>query len=217
MTTEDVPSLSSVQGSKHILQKLKSSKGVTVRRSTIKSKIMPEDEKKESERMAQVKKQAEVIDCFSSQMNTCQALVKPDCSKASLKKSPGIRKALQKLLSLCLQGCNPRRIEENLAKEGLIHTDIKSIPVNIRDSMKYATIEFAGVKFKIMQHQEMSTYNIYKKVLRILHDFPELKRIIICEEKYNFTPDDLKAATRVKRQKISETSVRHLKLATDKI
>ncbi|CAC5362524.1 unnamed protein product [Mytilus coruscus] len=39
-----------------------------------------------------------------------------------------------------------------------------------------------------------------------------MNRIVICEEKYSFTSDDFKAATRVKRQKTSATSISHLKL-----
>ena len=63
---------------------------------------MTEGEKKESKRIAHEKKQSKVVDCFSSEMNTCQAFVKPDCSKVALQKSTGIQKALLKLLSLCL-------------------------------------------------------------------------------------------------------------------
>jgi hypothetical protein len=81
-------------------------KGITMRRSTIKTKTLSENEKKEAKRVALVKRQAAIADCISSDMNTCQALVKPDCSKASLQKSTGIKKALMNLLSLCIPHTN---------------------------------------------------------------------------------------------------------------
>ena len=56
---------------------------ITLRRSTIKSKNIKEAKMKESLRKALVKKQTKVIDCHSSDMNACQALVNPDCSKHS--------------------------------------------------------------------------------------------------------------------------------------
>jgi hypothetical protein len=77
-----------------------------MRRSTIKTKTVSENEKKEAKRVALVKRQAAIADCISSDMNTCQALVKPDCSKASLQKSTGIKKALMHLLSLCIPHTN---------------------------------------------------------------------------------------------------------------
>lgn len=40
--------------------------------------------------------------------------------------------------------------------------------------------------------------------------FPSIRHMIVCEEKYGFTPDDLKAETRAKRQKKSNISIAHL-------
>jgi hypothetical protein len=79
-----------LEGSKPLLQRLKMAKGITMRRSTIKTTTLSGNEKKEVKRVALVKRQVAIADCISSDMNICQALVKPDCSKASLQKSTGI-------------------------------------------------------------------------------------------------------------------------------
>ena len=52
-------------------------------------------------------------------------------------------------------------------------------------------------------------------IYRLLKDYARLKRIVVCEEKYSYTPDDFKSATRAQRQKSSGTSIRHLKIATE--
>ena len=87
----------------------------------------------------------------------------------------------------------------------------------MQDSIRYATVEFAGIKFKTkatsgddyLVHIEKGTIG------HILKGFPALKCIIVCEEKYSFTPDDFKAATCLKRQKTTSISITHLQLAID--
>ena len=161
--------------------------------------------KKEIKRQAEVKRQTKVTDCFSSDMNTWQALVKPDCTKASLQKSPGIKKGLYKILSLCFPDLQASNIEEKLAKEMVVLSDARHIPTQIQSTIRYATVEFAGVKFKT-QASTWDDYivNVKKDVIgEILREFSGLKRIIICEEKYSFTPDQFKAATRQKRKRPS--------------
>ena len=209
LTTEDIPSVTSVQGSKD------TTKGVTLRRSIIKSKNITETEMKESKRKALVKKQTKVIDCHSSDMNACQALVNPDCSKPSVQKSQGIKRALYKLLSLCLVSSDS--VEDKLSKERLIMLGNKSFPQEIRTSIAYATLEFAEVKFQtkatsgVQYLQSIESGTIY----RLLKDYAGLKRIAVGEEKYSYTPDDFKSATRAQRQKSSGTSISHLKIATE--
>ena len=143
--------------------------------------------------------------------------MKPDCSKPGLQKSAGIKRAFPKLLSLCFTAEDTIPTAENIAStEGLMLLDVKLIPKTLQDSIRYATVEFAGVKFKTkatsgddyLVHIEKGTIG------RILKGFPALKRIIVCEEKYIFTPDDFKAATRLKRQKTTSTSITHLQLAS---
>ena len=46
--------------------------------------------------------------------------------------------------------------------------------------------------------------------------FPSIEHIILCEEKYEFTPDDFKSATRDQRQrKGNYTCINHLKTGTE--
>ena len=220
LSSQDLPDISTLEGSKPLLQRLKMAKGITMRRSTIKTKTLSENEKKEAKRVAlDLKRQAAIADCISSDMNTCQALVKPDCSKASLQKSTGIKKALMNLLSLCIPHTNFVHLDMILSDRNLYFHNVHDIPPKIRDSVKLATVEFAGVKFKTHATSgDEYLQHISKGVIgRLLKstNFPKLQRIVMCEEKYTYTPDDFKASTRMKRQKASSTSISHLKLDSD--
>ncbi|CAC5421316.1 unnamed protein product [Mytilus coruscus] len=154
-------------------------------------------------------------------MNTCQAIVNPDCSKSTIQKSPSIKRALQKVLSLCIPCIEPHKLEEYLASNDIILLNVTEIPAQIQQNIKYATVEFAGVKFKTtatsgdeyLSHVENG---IVKRFLNA-NNFPNLQRIVICEEKYSFTPDDFKAATRQKRQTISSSTISHLKIGSEMI
>ena len=220
LSSQDLPDISMLEGSKPLLQRLKMAKGITMRRSTIKTKTLSENEKKEAKRVAlDLKRQAAIADCISSDMNTCQALVKPDCSKASLQKSTGIKKVLMNLLSLCIPHTNFVHLDMILSDRNLYFHNVHDIPPKIRDSVKLATVEFAGVKFKTHATSgDEYLQHISKGVIRRLlksTNFPKLQRIVMCEEKYTYTPDDFKASTRMKRQKASSTSISHLKLDSD--
>ena len=226
LSNEDLQALTTVDGPKHLLQRLKNSKGVTLRRSTIKTQTMTEAEKKETKRLAHVKKQSTIVDCISSEMNACQALVKPDCSKTALQKSTGIKKALKRLLSYCIPYTDYNEMDKLIEQHGLIFLDLGEVPQAIRKHVTIATVEFAGVKFKTKATTgEEYLDNVKKGVIGRLmkpSSFPNLNRIVICEEKYSYTPDDFKAATRVKRKKETGTSISHLKpeskiISSDKI
>ncbi|XP_076084880.1 uncharacterized protein LOC143055600 [Mytilus galloprovincialis] len=216
LSTDDLPDLTTVKGPASLLQRLKTSKGVTIRRANIKTKILSEAQKKEVKRTAFVKRQKTIADCISSEMNTCQAIVNPDCSKSTIQKSPSIKRALQKVLSLCIPCIEQHKLEEYLASNDIILLNVTEIPAKIQQNIKYATVEFAGVKFKTtatsgdeyLSHVENG---IVKRFLNA-NNFPNLQRIVICEEKYSFTPDDFKAATRQKRQTISSSTISHLKI-----
>ncbi len=64
--------------------------------------------------------------------------------------------------------------------------------MSLKNSIKVATIEFAGVKFK----SSASSGNAYLRQIQdftmnpLLASYPHLQHIVICEEKYRFTPDD---------------------------
>jgi hypothetical protein len=99
-TKSDVPSKADIDGPKALVQRLKQSKGVTLRRIPVKKKqtLKSERDIKEDKRKKQVAKETKQIDHLSSDMNTCQAIVKPDCSKPKVQKASGIQKTLMLLL-----------------------------------------------------------------------------------------------------------------------
>ncbi|CAC5360093.1 unnamed protein product [Mytilus coruscus] len=83
--------------------------------------------------------------------NTCQAIVKPDCTKSTTNKSLGVKKALTSILKICLTELttNPSTSEEILpSMNDLLMFDFKCVPNHISSNTKVAIVEFAGAKFK---------------------------------------------------------------------
>ncbi|CAC5402503.1 unnamed protein product [Mytilus coruscus] len=111
---------------------------------------------------------------------------------------------------------NSSNIEDKLEKHGYIYRDLKDFPTEERHTIKYATVEFAGIKFKTKASTgDEYMENINKVVINSLFNnklFPNLQHI---EEKYSFTPDDFKAATRQKRHKSMPFSISHLKIGDE--
>ena len=165
-----------------------------------------ERDKEEQKRTAKVKKMSKVIDCMSSAKNTCQAVLKPDGTKNTTNKSAGVKKALINLVKSCLQA-NVNTVEKagtnKTELENLVLSNFSKVPDAIQEAAVMSVVEFAGAKFKVFassgqQYMNYISNGIVKKLLNYL---PNLKRIIICEEKYAFTPDDFKANTRQKDNK----------------
>ena len=197
----DIPALNEVHCAKPLWDKLHHSKGVTIRRSgvTLKKPEKSQREMTEEGRKKSVARELKHIQCFSSTMNTCQSLVKPDCTKPVINKAMGITKALDQLLD----SKDPM----------LLVRGTRLLPDAMKDTVKVAAIEFAGVKFKTKatsgsHYIEHIQANVITPVL--LQFKKRLTRIIICEEKYAFTPDDFKAHTRKERQH-SGSTISHLK------
>lgn len=217
---QDVPSADNVAGAPGLLARIKRSKGVTIRRTT-KTKIpvkKTQREEKEEKRKTQVKKELRKVECLSSEMNTCQALVKPDCSKPKVQKATGISKALVNLLKMALSKKTEGNYEDEEIRQ-LINLNLKDVPHSIACQVKFVTVEFAGVKFRVYP-KTGSEYllMVQNGVLKpILHQFPKLQRMVICEEKYQFTPDTFKAATRDQRKTRKKDSISHLKEGTSMI
>jgi hypothetical protein len=67
----------------------------------------------------------------------------------------------------------------------------------MQGSVTFATLEFAGFKFSSHAHTGREyLHHIEQNILKEKHQLSCLKYLVICEEKYKFTPDDFKAATR---------------------
>ena len=138
-------------------------------------------------------------------MNACQAIMKPDSSKSATNKSAGIKKGLARVLLSCNNDNGPVTNDTwtEFEKGGLILLDQVKFPDVLR-----LISEFAGVKFK---GQNISTRTAYVKFVDKCILTPILTNLpIICEEKYSFTPDDFKAATRKSRAKTHQESLAHL-------
>ncbi|CAG2213404.1 unnamed protein product [Mytilus edulis] len=129
---------------------------------------------------------------------------KPDGSKNATNKSPGVKKALLNLIKTCQVAKSLHTSSSGDSEEDQrVFLDFKMLPAHIRNNANLSIVEFAGTKFKVFassgqQYVQFVSNAIIKKLVSSL---PNLKRIVICEEKYSFTPDDFKASTRLKREK----------------
>jgi hypothetical protein len=159
-TKSDVPSKVDIDGPKALVQRLKQSKGVTLRRIPVKKKqtLKSERDIKEDKRKKQVAKETKQIDHLSSDMNTCQAIVKPDCSKPKVQRASGIQKALMQLLVQFLTtGMHNTDDDLNggkmtLENHNMVILSSPNMPLNMQGSVTFATLEFAGFKFSSYAH-----------------------------------------------------------------
>ncbi|CAG2190102.1 unnamed protein product [Mytilus edulis] len=121
---------------------------------------------------------------------------KPDGSKNATNKSPGVKKALLNLIKTCQVAKSLHTSSSGDSDEDQrVLLDFKMLPAHIRNNANLSIVEFAGTKFKVFassgqQYVRFVSNAIIKKLVSSL---PNLKRIVICEEKYSFTPDDFKA------------------------
>ena len=94
----------------------------------------------------------------SSVMNTCQAIVNPDCSKPNSNKSKGMKDAIAYVLSYKKEkesapppketvAVKTDRRSRQLQEHGLIYFQCSMIPESASKNVKVVTVEFAGVKF----------------------------------------------------------------------
>ena len=206
----DIQPQSSVQGNKAIVDKVLKTKGTTVRRARIckGTRLKCQSEIEEEQRQKAVAKTLKQIQCFSSKQNTCQALVYPDGSKPKVQKSSTILKALSSVVDTCKKMSSNGETDHQI-----MYLNTRIVPEEVRRHASVATVEFAGIKFKT-NAPSGSAYlkHVEKNVLtNIIKDYPAVKNIVVCEEKYSFTPDILKYATRKQRQVRKTSSVAHLK------
>ena len=210
---EDIPD--------ELKSKVKRTSGTTIRRSMCKIKETKNDrQSKEIRRKKKVIQKQKEIDCLSSEMNACQAIMKPDCTKGSVQKALGMRKALFDILKTCLEKTVSETIDKNalsdvLKSKNLINVCCSTLPEEIVKSASIAIIEFAGVKFKTRAMTGVQYIRYVQNTVlgKLRQAMPNLVKLIVSEEKYQFTPDDLKAYTRESRkgtQKQAET-IQHLK------
>ena len=208
---KDLQSLSIANGPTELISRAKRSKGITIKR-LVKSKISSlktEKQLKEEERQKSVSKQTHLAHCFSSENNNCQALLKPDSSKPKVMKSISIQRAIRNLLNTSIQA-----MDLDIKLEDIMNVNATFIPKLVNESVKLALVEFAGIKFKVggvktgREYLQLANSTISS----IVKSLPYVSKVVVCEEKYSFTPDEFKAGTRAQRQSVSGDSVAHLKL-----
>ena len=224
------PPVDSVKGPKELLNRVKRSEGTTINRTKIKvQKHKTQAEKEEASRKQKVVRLTKIVDCMSSKMNLCQAVVKPDCSKRTVTKSKGVKKALKSIITRCTTAESQLKTLQMLQLESsgeqidmdsgcaeqseLMLLNFEEIPSDVSTQTSLCVIEFAGVKFQNFaenghQYMQYVRNGVLKKMLKT---FPNMNHVVICEEKYQFTPDDLKFLTREKRQKAEKVTITHLK------
>ena len=216
----DLPDASSLTGEKDLISRAVRSKGVTMKR-TSKTKVMVEKserQRKEDHRKREVAAQVHRVECLSSEMNACQSLLKPDCSKKKVMKSTNIANAMKNILSLGSAKKLKRMVEKEkyIENTGLVYyraNKKEPLPPNLASKVRVAIIEFAGVKFKTSaisgdEYLRSVTTSYIEQFLSI---FQGTSYLVLVEEKYGLTPDDFKAATREQRKKDHESTIHHLK------
>ena len=106
-----------MNGPMELITRAERSKGITIKRLA-KSKnttLKTEKQIKEEGRQKSLSKQIHLADCYSSENNTCQALVKPDSSKRKVMKSLNIQRAIRNLNSR-LQGISSGKKLDDIMK-----------------------------------------------------------------------------------------------------
>ena len=215
LTGKDLQTFDITNGPTELITRAKRIKGTTIKR-LFKSKITSlktEKQLKEEGRQKSLSKQIHLADCYSSENNTCQALVKPDSSKRKVMKSLNIQRAIRNLLNSRLQS-----ISSYIRLEDIMTTNVSYIPNQVSKGVKLVLVEFAGVKYKVGGVKTGREYLQFTKTKlhSIIKSLPEVQTIVVCEEKYSFTPDEFKASTRAQRQGAASDSIAHLK-SSDKI
>jgi len=206
--------------------KIRASKGVTVRRMSFATTkgLLTTSEKHEKKRLDFVKKETKKADCFSSEHNTCQAILHPDGSKPDTNKASGIKNALiwvitEDHIQGSLKTARDRANATQAALESLnlVYCDTPQVPRTISSATATVVVDFSGVKFKtfVVSGDQYVTHVQDHVIHDLMRTYSNLDRIVLVEEKYSFTPNDLKAATRLKRQKDSEGAIAHLKDASE--
>ena len=144
-----MPSTKDIVGPSELVLRAKRRKGVTIKR-TVKSKIklaQTQRQMKETQRLKNVARETKLIDCLSSENNTCQSLLKLDSSKPKVMKAIGMQRALRYLITSCMEKRANTTVDE-LNIDAVMNLNKNKIPKEIVSSMKLCTLEFAGMKFK---------------------------------------------------------------------
>ena len=207
LNTADEPLIEDFDGHVDVKNRAKKSKSVTMKRvGRGKTYVVKtERQEKEEKRQKSLVKEIKQLNCLSSEMNACQALVTPDCAKPKVQKSTGMKTAIEEMLNISADGAMKARVAPLLNQT--------SLPNSVGEKVKIATMEFAGVKFTstFSSGKQYLAYVEHTVLQKFFKQIPNVEKVIICEEKYSYTPDDFKAATRSQRASVRSSSIDHLR------
>ena len=204
-----------LNGPKQLVKRALKSKGTTLKRTCrgAGGQEKTVEELKQVQLEKKTKRNVEVAQCLSSDLNTCQALVTPSGQKRGKQKSIYVPQALQDLLKFAKEQQDTNNL---IPAGGLISTIDNNMFTPSLKAAKAIFIEFAGVKFKGMKTsgQEYLDGIVNHLLKPLLYQLHQVKDVVVCEEKYSFTPDIFKQDTRARRQ-TTKTSIAHLKSADE--
>ena len=136
------------------------------------------------------------------------ALVHKDTSTSDLEK------AMQRL-----RPGEMHKLETLCHNEGLISLKLKHLDAQVAQRISVASVENAGAHYKSGQDVKSGIdylrYFQDRWITRTLIMAPNLRTICLSEEKYSFTPDLFKNATRSQRITTSSASIAHLRTANE--
>ena len=176
----------------------------------------------------QLEQEKKKMDGLYSEYNTCQAIVSPKGQKSKVMKALTMPNAMVGVLGLSLLYGDQDLVKKHLPKiqnkdleglkvwlnqKGLIKLKQTHFPSEITASCTSVATENAGVACKTVatSGDEYLRQTEKKCIKQTLAKLPNVKVLQISEEKYSFTPNAFKAATRSQRVKTSQTSISHLK------
>ena len=135
---------------------------------------------------------------FIIRKNACQALVNRDGSKPKVVKSIGMQSSI--LVSEYLNETQAIAIKAG----SLLQLNLASLPKDISSKIKLCISEFAGIKFKTgnLRTSKKFLHYVDSFVIKVIARLtPMVLTIILCEEKYGYTPNDLRNGTRARESR----------------
>ena len=229
---EDVSKKASdIDGPKELVDKTIKAKSTTINRNKCKRIVtMSDNEKFEIQRQKKVAQEKKRVESLSSTQNTCQAIVNPQCAKYKVMKSLLVPRAITALVGICKQYNEVADVEEALknvrvkdidgfkkicSDSGLILIKKKCLPEDIKRNIKVVTIENAGCHYKagksVASGEDFIRDFEDKWITYSFTLVPHIKKMIVSDEKYTFTPDLFKASTHAQRNSSTSGSIAHLR------
>ena len=103
------------------------------------------------------------------------------------------------------------RFKQALNRKGCVLLQQKSVPIDIAQSVDLYTCENAGIAYRSDKIHTGKDQAEDRWIKEPMITFPKLRTLQMSEEKYRFTPDQFKAATRAQRVKDDLHSIAHLR------